>query len=1019
MVKFLIQRPVAVIMVFIALVLLGVICAQRIPISPLPNIDIPEIIVHVSKKNTSAIELESVVVKELRQKLQQVAELDDIHTETRDDYANLKLRFKYGTDINFAFIEVNDKIDLAMNSLPRDVERPRVVKSTLADIPVFHINLTLKDTTSSANNSFHFLELSDFASQVIKRRLEQLPEIALVDITGLSESEIYIKPDIAAMRGLKLKIEDFKEVVEKNNLLNGNLSATDGQLQYNVRFSMKNSNSAGDIENLSLKHNDRIFRIKDIAKVGIREKQSKGSFIANTGKAINLAIIKQSDTRLDDLRRSTSKLLADFQHDYPEIKFEQIQDQTELLEFSITNLKQDLFYGSLLAFIMMFFFLRNARAPILIGITIPVSLALTILFFNLIHLTINIISLSGLVLGMGLMIDNSIIVIENITQHMGRGMRLLDACIKGTTEIIRPLLSSALTTCSVFLPLIFLSGISGAIFYDQAMAIMIGLSVSLIVSITLLPVLFHLFHSGKVRSFDLVFFRKYNSNIFERIYQAGFRWTFNNKTVSVIIVMTLITSNIFLFKHLNKERLPALEQTELLTSIDWNSNISISENARRVKNLIRRLGEHVVISNAMIGEQQYLLSKEKELSSSETLVYLKVRESRFLNDLKKNISKYLRDNYPNATWKINPPKSIFEKIFGESQSTLVIRISQMGNQTLPERHQIDEIVKIIRKKFNSAELSREGMQNSIALNINTEKLLLYKISLKELFESVKSSLNSSEIGVLRKGQLQVPIVVVNEISDLNSVIRNLTVKNSDGVSYPISDIINIKKEESYKTINGDKGGNFIHLLVETENPIEITNFLYSQLKGSANTDISFSGSYYSNRELIKEMALVMAVAVLLLYFILAAQFESLIQPLIVLFELPISLSGALILLFVFNSSINLISLIGMVVMCGIIINDSILKIDTINQLRRNENFSLMEAIHTGGLRRLKSIIMTSMTTILSVSPFLFGSDMGSMLQRPLSLALIGGMLIGTPVSLYFIPLVYWYYYRNSDKALRN
>lgn len=1016
MVKFLIHKPVAVIMVFVALILLGIIAVERIPVSSLPDIDIPEITVHVDKKNTSSKELESTIVATLRAQLLQVPALSDIHSETRDGYSNIRLRFDYGADINYAFIEVNEKIDLSMNNFPRDMERPRVIKASATDLPVFYINMSLRDTVESADNTSRFIELSEFARGVIKRRLEQLPEISFVDITGVVYPEIYIIPDMAAMSALNLKEENFKRIIESNNMLYGNVSAMDGVLKYNIRFASVKPISVEDIRNIRFKYYDRIFRLGDIATIGQRRQDSKGCFIANNQLAINLAIIKQPAAKMSDLRSRIKEILGQFTRDYPDIKFKQTQDQTELLEYSIGNLKQDLLVGSALAFVLMFFFLKNIRSPLLIGIAIPVCLVLSILFFNLIHLSINIISLSGLVLGVGLMIDNSIIVIDNISQCKERGMELSLACSKGTTDLIRPLLSSVMTTCSVFVPLIFLSGISGALFYDQAMAVTIGLCVSLIVSVTLLPTLYRLFHSGKKRSgsFEHDFFEKYGIVFFERIYEAGFRWVFRNKIISLFIVIILIAANYVLFIHLKKEKLPAFEQTELVTNIDWNQNITIEENKKRIVQLVKSMGDELSQSNGMIGEQQYLLNKEKELSSSQAQLYLKANNSSSVEKIRNKIRDHLKAQYPEASVKISVPKTIFQKVFGDDEPTLVVKITQYGDELLPYKKDVDKVSQLISNTFSGSNISPVATQRTLALSADPDKLLLYDVSMDAVYNRLRSGLNASEIGSLQNGQQRVPIVVSDQDNYLDNVFRTASVISSKGLPIPLSALVEMSREETYKTIEGDKNGNFVPLAMESNRPEQVIEYVNQKVKGNGNFEISFAGSYFSNKQLINEMTIVLAVAILLLYFILAAQFESMIQPLIVLFELPISMSGALIMLYVFNSSVNLVSLIGLVVMCGIIINDSILKIDTVNQLRWKEGYKLMDAVHTAGVRRLKSIIMTAMTTILSVVPFLFGSDMGSVLQRPLSLALIGGMIIGTPVSLYFIPLVYWFYYRKSD-----
>lgn len=1017
MVRYFITRPVSVIMTYLVLVIFGIFASESIPISLLPNIQVPEIVVHINKKAASSLEIENTITRRVRNDLMLVSNLDDIQTRTRAGYSTIHLKFNHKVNINDAFIEVNEKIDLLMNSLPREMERPRVVKTNLTDIPVFNLTLSLKDTSATESNVLRFHELNNFAVQVIKRRLEQLPEIGFVDITGMSYPEIFIKPNLQIMASMNFKKDDFKRIIEINNLQYSPLLVQEGQLEYNLGFESINPVSVSEIKEINFKHGGRIFKLKDIAEIGIRRQAPKGYFLANNKPAINLAITKQADSRLDDLRENIQFILAKFESDYPEIEFDQMEDQTELLEFSILSLKQDLFAGSILAFIMMFFFLKNFRTPILIAIVIPVCIILCILFFNLINLSINIISLSGMILSVGLMIDNSIIVIENITQYRNNKVDVIESCVQGTNEVIRPLISSALTTCSVFLPLIFLSGISGTLFYDQAVAITIGLGVSLIVSISLLPTLYLLIHKGKVIDIENKFFEKYGITLFESVYDNGLNWVFRNKSKSVVIVLIFILSNVFLFTSLEKEKLPLLNETELMINIDWNMNISIDENRNRVLRLTDYFKKDLLQSNAKIGEQQYLLNKDLELSNSEAKIYFKVRDMTVIDTINKLIKLYLLEKYPIAKFEVSSSDNFIERIFGGYEPSLTVQVSNKGSELLPDKAKVDSLIFYISSRFPSSIITAVPVQNAVTLNIDLEKLVKYNLSIDNVYNTLKSELNTNEVGFIRDGQQEIPMVMDVGSGLLDKDIKDVMVINDKGVPIPISSLLTFRKESTYKEITGGKNGNFIPLHIESIDPQNIIDFLKDHLFSNENFGLLYSGSYFSNRILIKEMALVLCVSFLLLYFILAAQFESLMQPLIVLLELPISMSGSLIMLYLYGSSINIISMIGIIVMSGIIINDSILKIDTINQLRRKGKHTLMEAIHVGGRRRLKSIIMTSMTTILSVAPFLFGSDMGSMLQKPLSIALIGGMLIGTPVSLYFIPLVYWFHYRKDEKNL--
>ncbi|MEM6805206.1 MAG: efflux RND transporter permease subunit, partial [Bacteroidota bacterium] len=473
MVKFLIHRPIAVLVTALALSILGIMLAYQLPVSLMPDIEIPEITVQVNGKNLSSKELESSVVGALRRELLQVPYLQDIESRSRDGIGILKLRFEYGASIDYAFLDVNEQIDAAMARLPRDIERPNVIKASATDLPVFFLNVSYKAVLDSLISEDRYLELSEFSEEIIRKRLEQLGEVALVDITGTQYPEIQIEPDLELLQHLGIKEVQLRQLLEEHNVDLGNLIVREGKYQYNVRFSSF-LKSASDIAGLYLKVNDRVLQLKELAEVRLLPQKRGGAYFSNGKQAIGLAIIKQADARIADLEEKVKFLVEVFEKDYPELEFSLSQDQTKLLNYSIRNLGQSLLIGSLLAFVILFLFLRNARSPWLIGISIPFSLFLSLLFFYFLKISINIISLSGLILGIGLMIDNAIIVIDNISQYIGRGLSRDEACVKGTNEVIRPLVSSTLTTSAVFFPLIFLSGISGALFWDQALAVSIG-----------------------------------------------------------------------------------------------------------------------------------------------------------------------------------------------------------------------------------------------------------------------------------------------------------------------------------------------------------------------------------------------------------------------------------------------------------------------------------------------------------------------------------------------------------------
>ena len=537
MVKFLLQRPIAVLMAFTACFIVGLVTYFTIPISLLPDIAIPEITIQVSGQNTSARELENTVVKPIRQQLMQVAALRDIQSETRDGAGIIRLSFDFGTNTDLAFIEVNEKIDAAMNYLPREIERPRVIKASATDIPVFCLNLTLK----TGDSETAFLDLCQFAETVIKRRIEQLPEVAMVDITGILKRQLQIVPDINMLEMAGITLSDLESALSSNNIEPGSMTVRDGYYEYNIKFSTL-LRTPEDVQNIYIRKNDRIFQLKELAKVAVVPEKEVGASLSGGKRAVTLAVIKQADENMDNMKEALSEVTDYFATVYPDIEFSISRNQTELLDYTISNLKQNLSLGFLFICIVAILFLGDIKSPAVIGLSMIVSLVISFLFFYMFKMSLNIISLSGLIMALGMMIDSSIIVTENITQYRNKGYSLEEACNKGTSEVITPMLSSTFTTIAVFVPLVFMSGIAGAIFYDQAFAVTVGLMVSYFTGIMLLPVLYKLVYSIpdiKHTGFNLRINNLVKEHTLDRFYDAGVDFVFRHKRSNMLFLILI------------------------------------------------------------------------------------------------------------------------------------------------------------------------------------------------------------------------------------------------------------------------------------------------------------------------------------------------------------------------------------------------------------------------------------------------------------------------------------------------
>ena len=1023
MVKFLLQRPIAVLMAFTACFIVGLVTYFTLPVSLLPDIAIPQITVQVSGENSSARELENTVVAPVRRQLLQVSGLREIKSETRDGAGIIRLEFDFGVNTDLAFIEVNEKIDAAMNSLPKEAERPKAIKASATDIPVLYLNMTLKDNRAYEEiDEEQFLTLCELAENVVKRRIEQLPEVAMADITGIPGRMLQIVPNQEKLSITGITIADIENALAANNVEPGSMLVRDGYYEYNIRIATL-LRTLEDVENIHIRKGDRLMQLKDLCKVAIVPQKEQGLSVAGGKRAVTLAIIKQSDENMDEMKAKLKETTDYFAKLYPDIDFQVCRNQTELLDYTISNLQDNFTIGFLLIFLVAIYFLGDVRSPIVIGLSMTVSVVVTFFLFYFFEVSFNVISLSGLILAVGMMIDNSIIVTENISQYREKGYSLKRACAAGTTEVITPMLSSSLTTIAVFVPLIFMSGIAGAIFMDQAFSIAAGLLVSYITGIMLLPVLYLLFYRMGIRGNGFLS-KRFDNNLkndwLERAYNGGIDWVFSHKKLSIGMTLATLPICVFFFFYLEKERMPEIEQNELVMRIEWNENIHVDENHQRVNALMKQTDGQVLEHTAYVGMQDYILNGGSELSVTEAELYFKTEKPDGIPPLQELLTKEVKAKYPLAVLTFSPPETIFEKLFVTGEADIVAQLHPKNRTQAPDATVLQQLEKDIMQRTG---LTTEGIafRNQMNLVVDKERLLLYNVAYNELTRVLRTAFKENKVSTLRSYQQYLPIGIAGEERTINDILSTTLVETQPDSKgqinhIPLSSLVKVVASEDLKSITAGKNGEYIPVsFFEVEDAPQLMEDVKQTIREKDGWEVDFSGSFFSNEKMIGELTVILFVSILLMYFILCSQFESFLQPLIVLVEIPIDIAFALTSLWLFGHTLNLMSAIGIIVTCGIVVNDSILKIDSINELRK-KGTPLFEAIHTAGIRRLRPIIMTSLTTIMAMVPLLFSSDMGSELQKPLAIAMVGSMLLGTLVSLFIIPLIYWFIYRKHEKA---
>ncbi len=1003
MLNFLIDRPIAVGMSFLALLLIGLAAAMRIPVGLLPEVDIPRALVQVRQPGASARELEDAVVRPLRNQLQQLRHLKDIQSRTRNSAAVIELDFDFGTDADLAFIEANEKIDQLLPLLPRDLERPRILKATQTDLPVFYLSVVTKKA-----GTVDPLELSELALTAIKRRIEQLPQVAFADASGYAEPSIAVWPKTDVMQSLGLDEGKLAQVFRENNQQLGNFLLRDGAYEYNLRMASQ-LRSPSEIAAVSIRVGRRSLTVGDLADVSLEAQPIRGHYLFNGQEAIIFSIRKQADASLFDLRTDFAKLMKELGNDYSLLDFHLSLDQTELLDVSISNLQDNLWYGLLAVLLVTWLFYRSWRATLWVGLTVPLALTTSLAALSMLGLTINIISLAGLILGLGMMIDNDIVVMENIGLKRRQGMPRREACVQGANEILPPMVSSTLTTCAVFVPMVFMSGLSGALFFDQAVSITVALGCSVFIAWLLLPVLMN---TGTERPSAI----NKAASKWTLLFTRSVDWCLRRKGLVAMLAIMLMAGSFWWLSNAPKSLFPPITRDTLTVKIDWNEPLALEESHGRIAAFLLFFKNDFSETIALLGEWQFLLETEEQ-SSNEATVFIRTKIP--LEETSKKLLVYFKDKHPNAVIAAEPAKTLFDQVFGGNQPPLSLHLQSADQHAAPTMEAAKPVLDYLTQQGFT--YNAPPQQQQVVLELDKEAALRYNVQPTQLYERLRTLLNRNNIGHVQSGGKFIPVGIGAGAGQFATMLETAQVRSESGQLLPLSTFVKQRMEVAPKTILAGRGGEA--LVVDLYGRAGQTRgkdwqAVQQNIRAAApqwpGLTVGFSGQYFEDMSAVKELWFVFSVSLALLFLILAAQFESLSLPLLVLVAVPVSMSGAVALLWLGGQSVNAMTVIGLIVMSGVVVNDAILKVDIINNL--SKEMPLLDAIHEGGRMRLRSILITSLPTVVTLAPVFFTEGLGAELQRPLALAVIGGLAVGTLASLYLTPVLYILFSRKKKMA---
>lgn len=962
-VKYLIERPIAVTAIFISILAISIYGWFQIPVNLLPDVDPPELSIEVRSVGSSAEALENAVLNPIRQSVIGAYGLKNIESTSSQGVGRVVLAYEFGTDMDLAMVEANEKIDRILSSLPPDLERPLIRKKKPSDIPVVRIHL--------ASNIYSITALSQIVIFDISKRFEQVAGVAQIESSGKVQKSIQLHPKMDRVLAAGLDLTQLGSIIQRSNFPIGQVMVKNGLYEYQIQI----ENLIKDEQSLrSLKvrtTNGQLAELSDFFEISQGYLNPSNHHVFNGQRGIVLAIYGQPNANLIQLKKDLEITLNQLESDLKQISFTSSQDQVMLLKDNINQLYITSGLAAFFAFLVFFISSKSRRLPFLLGLVIPSAILISIGVLWVSGLTLNIITLSGFVLGIGLLVDNVIILIEEINQNRNAGLNIKEACIVSAKNIFPALLSSTFTTICVFIPLIAVEGVASALFLEQAIALIIILLVSLLVTFVLIPTYYLRWIHREILDYQWI----------EKL--KKFFHSSSNKYASFIGIPLLLIAGFMCVQLTEREDLPTYSTSDFQFTVLWNEPISLKENESRMLDLVKDLNADFVSADLGITEVT-----QNELKFFDQLnLYVKTSSVNEKRKAEKILKEKMESGFRKASFQSGPAVNPVEMIFYDNKPPVEIRFRKDDGGLF---HGQDLISMIGETNGHLA----VDFKSSLAFSLNNERITLASLQVDQVVNHLRNLSDERTITSLKNPDQAIPITI--NYSGDDYFIKN------DSVYYGLSDFYEVKDTLGLRTITSDLSGPYVSYV---SNDKEAALKAGQQISKEQDWLFDVKGSLLQRDANLKNLAWSGLLGLILLYLVLVAQFESFLQPMAIFLMIPLSIAGSFIGLYLLGATLNIMTIIGLIVMLGIIVNDSILKIDAINRNIKS-GLSKVEAILKAKDERLKPILMTSLSTVLALTPVLFSSGIASDLQKPLAIAVIGGLVVGTWASVVILPRVY-------------
>ncbi len=1031
-----IEKPVTTALIFVAVIVIGLFSLSRLPIDQFPEMDPPYITVMTTYAGASASEIETNVTKLIENSLTSVDGLKELTSSSRDNMSVVSLELEWGTDRDEASNDVRSFIDMVKSNLPEGCSSPVMFKLNSSLMPIIQYSVMAKES---------YPGLEKILNDEVVPQLNRINGIGSVSVSGAPDRYVYIDIDQAKLDAYNLTLEQVANAVSVNNLnlSSGTVKMDRQQYQMQVRGEYQQSADIADIVVSTTLQGQKVF-IRDLAAVRDTIKDLSLDEKVDSKEAVRLMVAKKSGSNTVQVCKDVRKELARIEKTLPsDVQIKMIYDSSEEIENAIGSLEESILYALLFVVLVVFFFLGKWRATLIIGLTIPIALIVAFVYLLLTDSSLNIISLSALTVAIGMVVDDAIVVLENITKHIDRGSSPHEAAIYATNEVWTSVIATTLVIAAVFIPLTMLTGLAGILFKELGWIVTIVVSTSTIAAISLIPMLCSKMLKAREVRIDengqLIEGREKRTwydrivvaflDKVDKAYANLLRWCLSHKLITILIAIAFfVVSMLPMFSgKIGTEFMPSSDNGRLSASIELQRGTRIEETVKTARVLEERIRELVpevqrISTSAGSNDESSvgaLFSSTTNYKIQMTVVCNKKYErTRTIEQIGEVIRAELA-RYPEIIeYQVNASGGMG----GGGRSTVDVEIYGYDfDETNLYAEEVRQAIVNNVPGARNVRVSRDKDRPELKITVDKEKAAIHGLNTATVSQYVRNRVAGFTAGFLKEDGDEYNIVVRLKEEDRNSItdIQDLTIPTATGARIKLSEIATIEEYWAPQTIDRKSRQRYVRVIsMPYETSLgELATAIQAQvdqIPHPSGISVVLAGDFEDQQKTFKDIFSLLLLIILLVYIVMASQFESLGKPAVILLSIPFGLSGVVLALWITGTSLDMIGALGVVMLVGIVVKNGIVLVDYIN-LMRDRGHALNEAIALSGASRLRPVLMTAFTTLLGMLPMALSQGEGSEMWHPLGIVVIGGLLVSTFVTLIIVPVVYGLISRHGER----